>query len=104
MLSAPINTATLGDNTVIAAPSGSTQFIRVHGYVLVGAGVVNVTWKGVPTAGAVSGAMDIAAAGGTVQASYSSDGWFDLAVGDALKLNLSAAIQVSGHVTYSIRG
>jgi hypothetical protein len=100
MLSAPVNTATLGDNTVIAAPSG-TSFIRVHGYILNGAGAVNVTWKNGSTA--LTGAM---ALGSTVNlvAPEAADGWFDLTPGNALVLNLSAAVQVSGHVLYSIKG
>lgn len=104
MLSAPVSANAIGAATIVAAPASPTQFIRVHGYVINGAGAVVVTWQGVPTKGNISGAMDLAAAGATISAEYSRDGLFDLAPGDALKLNLSAAIQVSGHVTYSIQG
>jgi hypothetical protein len=100
MLSAPVNTATLGDNTIIAAPTG-TSFIRVHGYVLDGGGTVNVTWKNGATA--LTGAMALAASVNIV-APEAPDGWFDLSPTAALVLNLSAAVQVSGHVLYSIKG
>lgn len=104
MLSAPISANAIGAAQIVAAPVSPTQFIRVHGYVVNGAGAVLVTWQGTPTKGNVSGAMDLAAAGQTIVAPVVREGWFDLAPGDALKLNLSAAIQVSGHVTYSIQG
>jgi hypothetical protein len=100
MLSAPVSTATAGDNTVVAAPAAG--WIRLHGYVLVAGGAVNVTWKN-DGATALTGAM---ALGSTVNlvAPEAADGWFDLSPGNALVLNLSAAVQVSGHVLYSVKG
>jgi hypothetical protein len=100
MLSAPVSTATAGDNTIIAAPAAG--WIRLHGYVLAGAGAVNVTWKN-DGATALTGAMALAASVNLV-APEAADGWFDLTPGNALVLNLSAAVQVSGHVLYSLKG
>jgi hypothetical protein len=99
MPSLPISYNTSGNQTVLAAPAAN-KFIRVLGYVLNAAGAVNVRWSGSPTAGNTTGAMDLAAAGSTI----SSDLGFDLSPGDSLVLNLSAAVQVSGHVSYTIVG
>jgi hypothetical protein len=100
MLSAPVNTATAGDNTIIAAPAG-TSMIRVHGYVLDAGGAVSVIWKNGATA--LTGAMPLAANSPLV-APEALGGWFDLSPAAALVLNLSAAVQVSGHVLYSLKG
>jgi hypothetical protein len=101
MLAAPVNTATSGDNTIVAAPSG-TGMIRVHGYVLDAGGAVSVTWKNDAIA-SLTGAMSLAANSALV-APEAPDGWFDLSPAAGLVLNLSAAVQVSGHVLYSVKG
>lgn len=96
----PIDTAVSGDNTLVAAIPG--RKVRVLGYILVGAAAVSVRWKSATTA--LSGAM-LATAPLACQQSGSS---FDTVPaletnpGEALVLNLSAAVQVSGHLTFEV--
>lgn len=104
MPSAPINYNTAADQTVVAAPAGATQFIRVLGYLLIANGTVNPTWKsGTPSGTALSGPLPLAQNSGAV-APETPEGWFDCAVGQALVLNLDQSVQVSGHVTYAVKG
>lgn len=99
---AVINSSSLGDNTVVAAVSGKK--IRVVGYSTAAAGTVTVTWKsGASTS--ISGPMPMVAAGsgqgvvgsGTYMAEW---GVMETGVGQALVLNLSAAVAVGGHLVY----
>ena len=99
MLSAVVSKATAADHEIIAAVAGKQ--IKVHGYMLVAAGAVNVTWKNGTTA--LTGAMTMAA-GTPIDADQGSDyaWWFLLDTNTALNLTLSGAVQVSGHVSYSL--
>jgi len=101
MPSVAINTAQNGQSALVAAPSSATQFIRVHGYVMVAGGTVNVKFQAGNTD--LTGAMPLIADSGVV-APYADDGWFDLPGGQALNINLSAGQQVSGHLAYSEHG
>lgn len=95
-----IDTSSSGNTEIIAAPSSG--FIRVHGYVLVAAGSVNVKW----TDGAnndYTGPMPMVA-GNAIVAPNDRDGWFDLPPQCNLVLNLSGAVAVGGHVKHSIVG
>lgn len=94
---ASISAATSGDNTVVAAVTGSR--IKVVSYVLVAAGLVTVKWKS-GAATDLSGAMSLAANGGVAIPGQPSSHIAQTAAGQALVLNLSAAVQVSGHVAY----
>lgn len=90
-----INCSSSGDNTVHALDA--SNHIRVIAYALIAAAPVNVTWKsGASTA--LSGAMPIDTKGGLCPTS--EDGLFETAVNEALVLNLSSAVQVSGHYAY----
>lgn len=92
---ASIDTATSGDNTIVAAVT--TKKIRVLSVSLVCSAAVAVRWKSAAATN-VSGAMSFAANGG-----YSAESQFGLletTAGEALVLNLSVAQQVSGHVSY----
>lgn len=85
-----------GDNALVAAITGKR--IRVHGFTLSFAGTANAKFQ--------SAASDLTGlyygvANTQVQASYSEEGLFQTAVGEALELNLSAAIAVGGHLVYS---
>lgn len=94
---AAIDCAASGDNTIVSA--NATRKLKVYAYVLVVDSAVSVKWKsGAGTN--LSGAMSLAA-NGTLTISGSPSGWlFETAVNNALVLNLSAAVQVSGHVAY----
>lgn len=95
---AVVSTATLGDNTVVAAVAGKR--IAVESYALVVSGAVSVKWKS-GAATDLSGAMALAANGGLAPAGAGPDSsLLATAAGGALVLNLSAAVQVSGHVAY----
>ena len=94
------NAAASGDTVVLPAVAG--QKVRVRGYVIDAAGPVAVTWKG--GANALTGAAPLVAGvplvvpmgGSSADPSF----WFETNPGEALILNASAAVQVSGHVAY----
>jgi hypothetical protein len=83
---------------VVAAPAGTGK-IRVEGWALVSGGAVNVTWKDGTTA--TTGPMTMASGTPNV-VPFTPEGWFDVSAGNALNLNLSAAVQVSGIVRYVV--
>jgi hypothetical protein len=95
--SAPIDTAVSGDNTIVGAVAGKK--IRVLSYVLVGGGAVNARWKS--GANNRSGPLPLAA-NSSVAPPAGSAFLFETNAGEALILNLSAAVQVSGHVSYAV--
>ena len=77
----------------------ASKKITVLSYVLVATGAVTVKWRTASTD--ISGAMALAANGGV--SAHSGDITIPLlqtATNEALNLNLSSAVQVSGHVTY----
>lgn len=87
-----------GDNTLVAAVTGKKLVLL--SYQLVGAGAVNVKFKsGAGTD--LTGAMTIAAAGGTLTGNPNGDGWVITAAAAALVLNLSGAVGVNGMLTYA---
>lgn len=90
-----VSVANSGDNTLVAADAAKK--IRVLQYVYVVSGAVTVTWKRASTA--MSGAMAIAANGG-VGCTFCPVGLFETAANEALIMNLSGAVQVSGHLVY----
>lgn len=93
---AQINASTSGDNTIVAAVTGKK--IRVLQYVLIAAGAVNARWQSAAAGSYLSGALPLAAQAGASAAF--GGGLFETAAGELLNLELSAAIQVSGHLTY----
>lgn len=93
---AAINVATAADHTIVAAKSGHS--IRVKNYTIIAAGAVNVTWKSNTTA--LSGAMPLIANSGAAPSAGGDGHILDTADGEALKLTLDAAVQVSGHICY----
>jgi hypothetical protein len=98
MASVKVSESASGDRNIVAAPAAGER-IRVLGYALVAAGAVGVYWTDGTTQ--QTGAMPLAANGGVV-AGVDGAGWFDCGAGLPLKLNLSAAVQVSGHVRYEV--
>ena len=106
-LTVPISASGAGDNTLITGVAGQT--IRVHKYVIVAAGAVTAQfWDGPSASGtALSGVMSLitgqpivadAVDPGRSRAAYI----FTLKAGDNLVIKLGGAVQVSGHVTYSV--
>ena len=93
---APINTATSGDTTLVAAVAGAR--ISVTGFVLVASGAVNVKFKG----GAVDLTGAMACISGRSIDAVSRVALFEAAAGQPLVLNLSAAVQVSGCLVYQV--
>lgn len=85
-----------GDNTIVALVSGKK--IRVLNYVLVANGTVNVKWKSSTTTDKTGLAYLVANTG--VASPHAPTGLFETAAGEALVLNLSAAIAVGGHLSY----
>lgn len=97
LLFAVIDENASGDQQIVAA-DGSKK-IKVISYVLVAAGAVSVKWRS--AANDRSGAMPLAANGGVASPSAApGDHLLETAVNEALNLNLSGNVQVSGHVAY----
>lgn len=103
--SVAISTASLGNTELVALTSGETVY--VCGYMVVGAGAVDVQFVyGTGTACAtgetdLTGAMSIAGAGGGM--AESSAFWRGMkgAASNAFCIELSAAVQVSGVLYYT---
>lgn len=93
---APINAASSGDNTIVAAVAGKK--IRVLAYTAIANGAVNARWQSGDAGSYLSGALPLAAQAGAAPAF--GGGLLETASGELLNLELSAAIQVSGHLTY----
>lgn len=92
---AVINASASGDNTIVAAVA--SKVVRVISYVLIANGTVNVKWKQGATD--ISGLMPLVVNVGAV-CPEASRGWMETAVNAALILNLSAAVAVTGHLSY----
>jgi hypothetical protein len=98
--SADINDASSGDNTIVAA-AGAGLTIAVLGYHLVSDGTVDVRWEDGAGGTAFTGQMPFQAREG-ISAGY---GFQPMWVGSAntlLNLELSAAINVHGQVSYVV--
>jgi hypothetical protein len=100
MPNVPISTNSSGPTRLVAAPTGN-RFIRVLGYKVIAGGSVLVKFQSGATD--LTGADDLGAGTGSV-APVSVEGWFDTNIGDDLNINLSAGVQVSGHLKYAIQG
>lgn len=92
----PIDEADAGDTTLVTPATGKR--IRVINYLLVSAGTVAVSFKQGTTA--VTGAMPLIANTGVSFPGDENGPAFQGARSAAIKLNLSAGIQVSGHLAY----
>lgn len=94
---AAINASASGDNQIVAAVTGFK--IVVLSYVLVAAGTVTATWKsGASTS--LSGAMPLVANSGV--SANGAYGVVQSAASEALNLDLSTNVAVTGHVTYML--
>lgn len=105
--SVPVAVSGNGDNQLVAAQTGAV--IRVVGYVLMSRGTVNAKFQSSSGPGTdLTGALPLTAQAGAVApitpraSSGLHDGWFDTNAGEKLNLNLSAGVEVDGHVSYII--
>lgn len=95
MPQAKIDVATIANHTIV--PAVARHRIRVIAYKYLAAGTVNATFKSNDTA--LEGPIPLVVNSGAV-CSECMEGHLLTAEGEALKLTLDAAIQVSGHLTY----
>ncbi len=98
-----VNASASGSNTIVAAVTNKR--IRVLSYVIIAAGDVSATWQS--ASNALSGPMASAAHGGAAPSAGQATpggliGQFETNQGEALNLNLSAAVAVGGHITYIV--
>ncbi len=98
---AVISISTSGDNTLIAAPTNG--YIVIDNINFVPSSAVNV--KFISGSTDLSGTYPLTANQGFTQenTSLNEDGVITCAVGEAFKINLSGAVQVSGFIRYRIR-
>jgi len=99
-----VSASSSGDNTIVAASTG--QKIVLLSYVVIAAGDVSIRWKSGASTN-LSGAMALATNGGAAPsagplAPAGVVGLLETASGEALVLNLSAAVAVGGHITYRL--
>jgi len=95
---APISISTIGDNTIVPAVAGKS--LVVLSAKVTAAGTVNVKWRSGITD--LEGANPLVASSGYVlpAGTPGSGAYFPTAIAEPLVLNLSAAVQVSGHISY----
>ncbi|RMH18628.1 MAG: hypothetical protein D6698_06765 [Gammaproteobacteria bacterium] len=91
-----IDTSTSGNTVLVAAASGKK--IRVLSYTVVAGGPVTVKFN--DGSNDLTGPITLSAAGDGGSASLPEGGLFETPAGSALNINLSAAVQVGGHITY----
>lgn len=95
---AVISGATSGNNTLVAA-AGASLKIRVLSLYLVSAGTVGVKFQSGASGTDLSGLMSFIANTG-IALPFNPLGHFETAANTLLNMNLNAAIQVSGGLTY----
>ncbi len=93
-----ISGALSGNNTILPAVVGKK--IRVLSYRFQAAGDVDVRFTDGAGGADLTGAMSTGAKGGGGGAAYSPVGHFETTANTALVMNLSGAVQVSGHLVY----
>jgi hypothetical protein len=91
-LVAAIAASGTGDNTVVAAVTGKK--IRVTRYELSASAAVNAKWR--------SGTTDVTGLVDSGKSGEQNDFLFETAAGQALVLNLSAAVPVGGFVNHTL--
>jgi hypothetical protein len=97
---AAISGNTSGDNTLVAA-AGASNKIRVTSLYLVAAGTTTVRFESGAGGTALSGVMSLIANTGFVLP-HNPNGWFETAANTLLNMELNAAIQVSGGLSYIV--
>ena len=99
---AAISAAINGDNTIVAAVAG--QQIKVLSMLLIVSGDVDVRFESGAGGAALTGVMSLAADGNGFALPVAPVGyhWIETVAGQLLNLELSAAVQVSGCITYYV--
>lgn len=96
LLAAKIDAASSGNNTLVAAVASERVFVYRMFFLAVGAVDVEIR-DGTTTE--MTGPMALNQTVG-IWMDYSDEPWFITTAGNALVMNLSAAVQVSGRVYY----
>jgi hypothetical protein len=96
---ADVNIAASGDNSVITAVAG--QPIRIWQLFLFAAGAVNVKFTTATTPLNAS-AIPLTGAGSSIFFNYTGQEWFRSVIGQGFGINLSAAVQITGQVYYTL--
>jgi hypothetical protein len=106
-LSAPIAASASGDNAIVAAVAGKKIRVKAWSVSNLTAAAQAVKWRSGTTD--LTGLWGIGAAIGVIAAqdlpggpSQGTDFYFETAAGQALNLNLAAAIAVGGVVQYTL--
>ena len=97
-----INTATSGDNTIIAAPSDG--YIAIDHINILPTSAVTVTFKSSTTAITGPYPLDVKQAYTIENATGNEHGVMTCTRGEAFVMNLGAAVQVGGVVRYRVVG
>lgn len=99
---AAIAASTSGNNTIVAAQGAST-YIRVWQYVIVAEGDVDVRWEDGADGTALSGQMHMTADGEGISATAGGlVPLFTCAANTLLNMELSGAVAVNGHISYTV--
>lgn len=93
---APINFATSGNNTIVAAVAG--KVVKVYRMTLTVGGATNITLYNGATA--LTGPIPLATNGSYVL-DFSGIPWYTTTASNAFIINSSAAVQVSGALDYT---
>lgn len=98
-----IDVAGSGDNQIVAAVAGKK--IRVLSMFFIAGGAVDAKFQSDSGGGAadLTGALPLAANGGA-SLPFNPHGWIQTEAGKKLNLNLGAAVQISGSLTYALIG
>lgn len=110
----PINVSSSGDTVLVdisarvAAKSGDLKTevkerlrIHVYNYMINSAGAVTATFKSGSTS--ISGPISMAVAGNTINPNGEKRPLMVCSANEDLVIELSGAVQVSGHITYEIK-
>lgn len=101
ILRAAISAASSGDNTIIAAAGASTKN-KILSVMLIAAGAVDVRFESGAGGTALTGVISLMTNSGFILPAPANpdNHWFQTADNALLNLELSAAVQVSGCITY----
>lgn len=94
-----INCALNGDNVIVAAVA--LQSVRLYGFFLIVNAAVDLKWRDGAAGTDFHPVQYMLGKGAGWMLPRDGQPWFTTAVGNALVLNLSAAIQVSGRAYYA---
>lgn len=95
---AKIAVSSSGANAIVALVA--SKKIRVLAVAIVANAAVNVKWQSHVTPTDLTGLSYFGAQGDGEVLPFNPVGWFETIAGEALDLNLSAAVAVGGHITY----